>query len=66
VTLREYSPGLISSTLAVPPWRRLTQAAIAAGRLSRRDVAACLLVAGIVDAGIVARQVFFLGVPDDR
>jgi hypothetical protein len=44
----------------------LTRAAIAEGRLNRRDVATCLLVAGIVHAGVVARQVFFVGVPDDR
>jgi hypothetical protein len=66
VTFREYSPGLISSILAVQLWRRLTRAAIDDGRLSRRDVAVCLLVAGIVHAGVVARQVFFVGVPDDR
>jgi hypothetical protein len=66
VTFREYAPGLITSILAVPLWRRLTRAAIDDGRLSRRDVAVCLLVAGIVHAGVVAREVFFVGVPDDR
>jgi hypothetical protein len=66
VTFREYSPGLITSILTVPLWRRLTRTAIDDGRLSRREVAACVLVAGIVHAGVVARQVFFVGVADDR
>jgi hypothetical protein len=66
VTYREYSPGLITSILTVPLWYRLTRAAIAEGRLGRRDVAACFLVASIVHAGVVARQVFFVGVLDDR
>jgi hypothetical protein len=66
VTFREYSPGLITSVLTVPLWRRLTRTAITEGRLSRRDVAGCRLVAGIVHAGVVARQVFFVGVPKDR
>jgi hypothetical protein len=66
VSFREYSPGLVTSILMVPLWRRLTRTALAEGRLSRREVAACLLVAGIVHGGVVARQVFFVGVPDDR
>jgi hypothetical protein len=66
VTFREYSPGLVTSILMVPLWRRLTRTAIAEGRLSRRDVAGSLLVAGVVHAGAVARQVYFVGVPDDR
>jgi hypothetical protein len=66
VAFREYSPGVITSILTVPLWRRLTRTAIAEGRLSSTDIAASLLVAGIVHAGVVARQVFFLGVPDDR
>jgi hypothetical protein len=65
VTFREYSPGLITSIATVPLWRRLTRTAIDDGRLTRPDVAACLLVAGIVHAGVVARQLFFVGVPDD-
>jgi hypothetical protein len=66
VTFLEYSPGLITSMLTVSLWRRLTRMGIAENRIGRRDVAACLLVAGIVHAGVVARQVFFRGVPDDR
>jgi hypothetical protein len=66
VAFREYSPGLITSILTVPFWRRLTRAAIAEGRLSRRELAPCLFVAGIVHAGAVARQVFFVGVPGAR
>jgi hypothetical protein len=62
VAFREYSPGLVTSVLTVPLWRSLTRAAIAERRLTRREVAACTLVAGVVHAGAVARQVFFVGV----
>jgi hypothetical protein len=62
VAFREYSPGLTTSLLTVPMWRALTQAAVAEGRLSRRDVAACTTLAGLVHATVVARQVFFIGV----
>jgi hypothetical protein len=63
---REYSPGLVTSILTVPLWRRLTRAALAEHRLSRRDVLACTLVAGAVHAAVVARQVFFVGVTVDH
>jgi hypothetical protein len=66
IAFREYSPGLITSILTVPLWRRLTAAAIAEDRLGRRAVAACFVVAGIVHAGVLARQVFFVRVPDPR
>lgn len=66
VAFREYSPGLATSVLTVPMWRALTRAAIAEGRLSRRDVAACTTLAGAVHAGVVARQVFFVGVAKPR
>ena len=56
----------VTSILTVPLWKRLTRTAIAESRLSRRDVTACVLVAGIVHAGVIARQVFFVGVPDGR
>jgi hypothetical protein len=65
LAFREYSPGLVTSLLTVPLWRRLTRAALAEHRLTKRDVLACTLVAGIVHAGVVARQVFFVGVPED-
>jgi hypothetical protein len=60
---REYSPGLVTSVLQLPLWRRLTSAALAERRLGPRDVVACTAVAGLVHAAVVARQVFFLGVP---
>jgi Protein of unknown function with HXXEE motif len=64
VAYREYSPGVVSSVLMVPFWWRLTHAARAEHRLSERDVIACTLVAGIVHAAVVARQVYFVGAPD--
>jgi hypothetical protein len=45
----------------VPVWWQLTCAAVTEGRLTKRDVAACTAIAGLVHAGVVARQVF--GVP---
>jgi hypothetical protein len=66
VVYREYSPGLVSSILMVPLWRRLTRAALAERRLTARDVIVCTMVAGVVHASVVARQVFFLGIPDNR
>jgi hypothetical protein len=35
-------------------------------RLSEREVTACTFAAGIVHAAVIARQVFFIGVPADR
>ena len=61
---REYSPGVVTSALTVPLWRRLTRAALAEDRLSNRDVITCTLVAGIVHAAVVARQVYSVGVPE--
>ena len=61
VTFGEYSPGLVTSILNVPLWRRLTRAMIAERRLTRRDVVACTAVAGVVHADVVAHQVFFVG-----
>jgi hypothetical protein len=66
VAFREYSPGLVTSILTVPLWRRLTKAAVAERRLTKREVAACTAVAGAVHAIVVARQVFFIGVPVKR
>jgi hypothetical protein len=66
VAFREYSPGLITSVLTVPLWRRLTRAALAEKLLTKHDVVACTLMAAIVHAGVVARQVFFIGVPANR
>jgi hypothetical protein len=63
IAYREYSPGLVTSVLQLPLWRRLTSAALAERRLSPRDVVACTAVGGLVHAAVVARQVFFLGVP---
>lgn len=60
----EYSPGVVSSVLTVPLWRRLTRAALAERRLSKRDVIACTCVAGAVHAGVVAHQSYFVGVED--
>jgi hypothetical protein len=61
VTFGEYSPGLVTSILNVSLWLRLTRAAISERRLTTRDVVACTAVAGVVHAGVVARQVFFVG-----
>jgi hypothetical protein len=66
VAFRDYSPGLVTSMLTVPLWRRLTGAGLAEERLTKRDVVICVMLAGIVHASLVARQVFFLGVPDSR
>jgi len=63
VAYREYSPGLGTSVLNVSLWRALTRSAIAELRLTKREAATCTLVAGIVHAVVVARQVFFVGVP---
>lgn len=63
---REYSPGVISSVLTVPLWRRLTRAALAEQRLSRRDLSACVLVAGMVHPAVIARQVYFVGAAEPR
>jgi hypothetical protein len=48
--------------LTLPRWHRLTRTAIAEGHLDRHDFALCTLVAAAVQAGVVARQVFFVGV----
>ena len=66
VSFREYSPGLVTSILNVPLWGLLTRAAIAERRLTKREVIAGTLAAGIVHAGVVARQVFYAGVPEGR
>jgi hypothetical protein len=66
VAFREYSPGLITSVLTVSLWRRLTGAALTEKLLTKHDVVACTLMAPIVHAGVVARQVFFIGVPANR
>ena len=63
---REYSPGVVTSMLTVPLWGRLTRAALAEHRLSKRDLNACVLVAGIVHAAVVARQVYFVGAAKPR
>src|SRR5437763_9730572 len=55
---REYSPGLVTSILHLPLWRRLTRAALAEHRLTPRDIVACTITAGAVHAIEVARQVF--------
>ena len=62
---REYSPGAVTSVLMLPLWRRLTRAARAESRLSQRDVIACTALAGIVHAAVIARQVYFVGLPGD-
>jgi hypothetical protein len=62
---REYSPGVVTSVLTLPLWRRLTRAALAEDRLSRRDVTACAVLACIVHAAVIARQVYFVGFPGD-
>jgi hypothetical protein len=36
------------------------------GRLTKRDVAVCTAIAGLVHPGVVARQIFFVGVPEKR
>jgi hypothetical protein len=64
VAFGEYSPGLVTSILHLPLWRHLTRAAVAERRLTTRDVVACTIIAGAVHAIVVARQVFFVGVPD--
>jgi hypothetical protein len=66
VAFREYSPGLVTSMLTVPLWRRLTRAALAEKLLTKPDVVACTVLAGVVHAAVVARQVFFVGVPDSK
>jgi hypothetical protein len=63
---REYSPGVFTSVLMVPLWRRLTHAAVAEHRLNKRELNACVLVGGIVHAAVVARQVYFLGAAEPR
>ena len=62
---REYSPGVVTSVLTLALWRRLTRAALAEDRLGRRDAIACTALAGFVHAAVVARQVYFVGVPGD-
>jgi hypothetical protein len=47
--------------MTVPLLRRLTRAALAEHRLNRRELNACVLLAGIVHTAVVARQVYFLG-----
>jgi Protein of unknown function with HXXEE motif len=66
LAFREYSPGLVTSILHLPLWRQLTRMAVAERRLSTRDVVACTIIAGAVHAVVVARQVFFVGVPERR
>ena len=63
IAFREYSPGLITSLVNAGLWRRLTRAALAEGLIAKRDLPACILAAGALHAAVVARQVFFLGVP---
>jgi hypothetical protein len=66
LAFREYSPGLATSILTVPLSMELTRAAIADGRLTRREVTAGVALAGVVHAVVAARQVFFVGVPAGR
>ena len=63
---REYSPGVVTSVLTVPLWWRLTRAALTEHRLSQGDVIACTLVAGIVHAAVVARQVYLVAAPGEQ
>jgi Protein of unknown function with HXXEE motif len=62
---REYSPGAVTSMLMLPLWWRRTRAALAEDRLGRRDVIACIVLAGIVHAGGIVRQVCSVGLPGD-
>jgi Protein of unknown function with HXXEE motif len=64
VAFREYSPGLATSLLTVPIWAGLTRAAMAESRLTSRQVVVCTLLAGAFHAGVVANQVFYVGVPE--
>jgi hypothetical protein len=66
LAFREYSPGLVTSILNLPLWRALTQAAVAERRLTKRQVVVCTLIAGVLHAGVVARQVFYVGVPEQQ
>jgi hypothetical protein len=62
---RTYSPGLVSSiALFLPSWWRLTNRALEARLISKRGVLAGAAIGGAIHAAVVARQVFFLGVPD--
>jgi hypothetical protein len=63
LAFREYSPGLVTSLLNAALWPRVTRAALADGRMRTRDLPACIALAGVLHAGAVARQVFFVGVP---
>jgi hypothetical protein len=62
LAFREYSPGLVTSLASAVLWPRMTRAALAEARLTRRDVRRAIAVAGVVHVAVVARQVFFLGV----
>lgn len=64
IAFRDYSPDLITSLLNAGLSRGLTRASLAESRVAKRDLPACILLAGAVHAAVVARQVFFLGVPE--
>jgi hypothetical protein len=67
VAWRTYSPGLITSlTLFLPLWLRTTHLALDSGLITRRGAVLASALAGTIHAGAVARQVFFIGVPEAR
>ena len=64
LSFRGYAPGPVTSILTIPLWQLLTKAAIAERRLTKRGVIGCTLIASLVHAGVVPRQVLFIGAPD--
>jgi len=67
IAWQEYSPGIITSlTLFLPLWRRLTRLALDDGLSTARGAVLASAIGGTIHAGAVARQVFFIGVPEAR
>jgi hypothetical protein len=61
---REYSPGLVTAgALFLPLWARITRRGLEEDMLSRRTVAAAIVLGGAIHATAVAQQVFFIGRP---
>ena len=60
VAFRAYSPGLASSLVFPPLWRRYTRAALRTGRLGPGAVAAAVVLGAAIHVAAVAQQVFKL------
>jgi hypothetical protein len=65
VAYRDYSPGVVTGgMLFLPLWLHVTRLGLRDGLLTRRGVTAAVLLGGVIHGGVVAQQVYFMGVDE--